>query len=211
MQLGKFCCPAKLHMLTRYQVSKHIRRVIAQSSRLQYSIELQKARMVSILPPSSSSPFASRLKLLRERECNWRYINWAKRHTLSLPPTGSVYEFVGGIYGNGREDDSRVTASISFLELPSTDASFLNESKETLQAWTHCMGDVNIIDFTMDPSQDLLVLVALAPPECVFSYIVTCLLLPANSGQNMFTSCTSGQSRQINPTTRHHCISFHVG
>jgi len=93
-------------------------------------------------------------------------MEWKQRHTLKLPPTGSVYEFVGGLYGNGREDDSRVTASISFLELPSSDTPM---DPPNLKTWTHAMGDVNIIDFTMDPSQDLLVLVALAPPEYVRS------------------------------------------
>jgi hypothetical protein len=135
------------------------------SSRLQYTIELSKYRMVSLLPASASPPLATRLKLLRDRERAWKYVNWKKRHTLKLPPTGSVYEFVGGLYGNGREDDSLVTASISFLELPSADATLLGESPHELQMWTHAMTDVTIVDFTMDPSQDLLVLVALAPPE----------------------------------------------
>ncbi|KAF8178260.1 hypothetical protein BJ912DRAFT_667788 [Pholiota molesta] len=151
-------------------VSKHLRKVVKHSSRLQYIVELERARMVSLLPQSASLPFASRLNLLRERENNWKYMNWTKRHTLSLPPTGSVYEFVGGLYGNGREDDSRVTASISFLELPSSDATLLGEPQKELKTWTHTMGDVNIIDFTMDPSQDLLVLVALAPPESKHVY-----------------------------------------
>ncbi|KAF8155720.1 hypothetical protein B0H34DRAFT_783484 [Crassisporium funariophilum] len=135
-----------------------------------YTIELAKHRMVSLLPASASPAFATRLKMLRDRERAWKYMDWKKRHTLRLPPTGSVYEFVGGLYGNGREDDSRVTASISFLELPSVDAFFLNEPHEELKMWTHAMGDVTIIDFTMDPSQDLLVLVALAPPDSKFVY-----------------------------------------
>ena len=121
--------------------------------------------MVSLLPTSSFPPLATRLKLLRDRERAWKYADWKKRHILNLPPTGSVYEFVGGLYGNGREDDSRVTASISFLELPSSDAMFLGEPLHELEMWTHAMADVTIVDFTMDPSQDLLVLVALAPPE----------------------------------------------
>ena len=137
------------------------------SSRLQYTIELSKYRMVSLLPESVSPPFATRLKLLRDRERAWKYVDWKKRHTLKLPPAGSVYEFVGGLYGNGREDDSQVTASISFLELPSADAMLLgaSDSPHELQTWTHAMADVTIVDFTMDPSQDLLVLVALAPSE----------------------------------------------
>jgi hypothetical protein len=76
-----------------------------------------------------------------------------------------VYEFVGGFYGNGREDDRRITASISFLELPSADSARLENGSPDLKMWTHPMFDIVIIDFTMDPSQDLLVLIALAPAE----------------------------------------------
>jgi len=125
--------------------------------------------MVSLLSPSATPSFSTRLKLLRDRESAWKYLDFKERHTLKLPPTGSVYEFVGGLYGNGREDDSRATASISFLELPSADAIDVHRD---LQLWTHTMGDVTIIDFTMDPSQDLLVLVALAAPEYVFPIVV---------------------------------------
>ncbi|TFK38165.1 hypothetical protein BDQ12DRAFT_651921 [Crucibulum laeve] len=151
-------------------VSKYLRKIILNSSRLQYTIELAKHRVVSLVPTSSSPSFATRLKLIRDRERAWRSMKWKSRHTLNLPPTGSVYEFVGGLYGNGREDDSRITASISFIELPSSDDAILNDGSQDLKMWTHSMGDVTIIDFTMDPSQDLLVLVALAPPDSKFVY-----------------------------------------
>ncbi|KAF8879650.1 hypothetical protein CPB84DRAFT_1817387 [Gymnopilus junonius] len=130
-----------------------------------YTIELGKHKMVSTLPPSVGPSFSTRLKLLRERERAWKYLDFKKKDTLQLPPTGSVYEFVGGLYGNGREDESRVTASISFLELPSTD-----DPSQDLQIWTHSMGEIIIVDFTMDPSQDLLVLVALAPADSRYIY-----------------------------------------
>lgn len=88
-----------------------------------------------------------------------------------MPPTGSVYEFVGGFYGNGREDDHRVTASISFLQLPSRDTiSPIMDAPPDLKTWSHSMSDVIIIDFTMDPSQDLLVLVAVATSGLVSFY-----------------------------------------
>lgn len=136
-----------------------------ESSKLQYTIELTKHRMVSLLSSSSTPSHATRLNLLRDREHSWKYLDFRQRHTLRLPPTGSVYEFVGGFYGNGREDETRATASISFLELPSYDFASLGTPRHELQIWTHRMDDVTIIDFTMDPSQDLLVLVALAPAE----------------------------------------------
>ena len=95
-------------------------------------------------------------------------MEWKQRHTLKLPPTGSVYEFIGGLYGNGREDHSRVVLPLSVMPI----------DLSNLKTWTHPMGDVNIINFMMDPSQDLLILVILAPPEYVpfADFTFSCLL-----------------------------------
>jgi len=128
--------------------------------------------MVSILPSSASPNYASRLELLRNREQAWRVLGYKHRQLLNLPKTGSLYEFVGGVYGNGREG---MTTSISFLELPSTgvpvpkpeDIEKLRKHPQQLLTWTHTMPDLSIIDFTMDPMQDLLVLVAVAPATFV--------------------------------------------
>lgn len=126
--------------------------------------------MISILPPACNPSFATRLNRLRSREDSWKYLKFKERRLLNPPPTGSVYEFVGGLYGIGKEDETRATASISFLELPSLDAALLGNSQEELNVWTHTMNGVSTIDFTMDPAQDLLVLVALAPREFVVLY-----------------------------------------
>nr|GAT59078.1 predicted protein [Mycena chlorophos] len=145
--------------------SRFFRALIQDSSRLQVTIELAKHRMLSLLPPTHAPPFSSRLKLIRERERNWRSPQaWGPLTSLTLPPpTGTVYEFVGGVYANGWEDD---TAGITFCELPST------EHDEPLKSWTHSIGPLKLADFTMDPAQDLLVLVALAPPSSAHVYNV---------------------------------------
>ena len=149
------------------QVSKFLKKTIKGSSRLNYTIELAKNRMISILPAAYNLSFSARLNLLRTREDSWKYLEFKQRRLLKLPPTGCVYEFVGGLYGNGREDETRATASISFLELPSLDAALLGCPQNELKVWTHTMHDVSTIDFTMDPVQDLLILVGLAPQEFV--------------------------------------------
>ncbi|KAF7360516.1 F-box domain-containing protein [Mycena venus] len=145
-------------------VNRYFRSLIRESSRLQFTLELAKHRMLSLLPPTEFPPFSTRLKLLRNRERNWRSPqHWSPLQKLALPPTGTVYEFVGGHYANGREDDNKITSGISFFELPSTEPTC---SDAPLKTWTHAMGSIKIVDFTMDPAQDLLVLVALAPPQC---------------------------------------------
>ncbi|KAH6905538.1 hypothetical protein BKA70DRAFT_1107514 [Coprinopsis sp. MPI-PUGE-AT-0042] len=166
-----------LDLLQCQLVCKIFRKLILETSRLSYTIDLHKYRMVSIISSSSSlqsSTYNSRLALLRERERNWRMLGWRTRCTVDLPPTGSLYEFVGGVYANGREGENRITASISFLELPST-GMVVEKEKEAvmvhgLTQWTHLMPDYNIIDFTMDPVQDLLVLVVVAPPDSQHVY-----------------------------------------
>lgn len=162
-------------------MNKSLRKTIQDSSRLQYTVELATHRLISTQPTSTGLPLAARLKLLRDRERSWKTLSWRSCYSLDLPPTGSVYEFVGGFYGNGREDDRRVAPSISFFQLPSAadddeeEAAAEESDTETEEVgdrfhemkWTHTMLDLAIIDFTMDPVQDLLVLVAAAPTEYV--------------------------------------------
>ncbi|KAJ6595657.1 hypothetical protein DFH09DRAFT_1024464 [Mycena vulgaris] len=145
-------------------VNRFFRSLVRESSRLQFTLELGKHRMLSLLSPSEFPSYSSRLKLIRDRERNWRSPQqWDQLQKLALPPTGTVYEFVGGYYANGREDENKITSGISFFELPSTDPT---SADAPLKTWTHAMGGIKIVDFTMDPAQDLLVLVALAPPQC---------------------------------------------
>ncbi|KAJ7640805.1 hypothetical protein DFH06DRAFT_1000320 [Mycena polygramma] len=149
-------------------INRYFRCLVRESSRLQFTLDLAKHRMLSLLPPTELPPFSTRLKLLRDRELSWRTPErWNPLQKLTLPPTGTVYEFVGGYYANGREDDNKITSGISFFELPSTEPT---RSDAPLKSWTHAMGGIKIVDFTMDPAQDLLVLVALAPPQCESVY-----------------------------------------
>jgi hypothetical protein len=143
------------------QVNKRLYKVIFESSSLQFTIELAKYRMK---PPEGSvlePPYAVRLQILKDREQRWRSLKSDTRHKLKLAHSGAIYEFTGGIYGNGKENDRRNTISITLYDLPS-----LESGKQ--EDWTHSMDGMDIVDFTMDPSQDLLVLVALAPQECVY-------------------------------------------
>ncbi|KAJ7223724.1 hypothetical protein B0H12DRAFT_289310 [Mycena haematopus] len=150
-------------------VNRCFRSLIRESSRLQFTLELAKHRMLSLLPPTEFPSFSTRLKLIRDRERHWRSPqHWPALQKLALPPTGTVYEFAGGYYANGLEDENKITSGISFFELPCTEPT--SSDAPPLQTWTHAMGGIKIVDFTMDPPQDLLVLVALAPPQCESVY-----------------------------------------
>lgn len=155
--------------------------------------------MVSVTPLSKDPPLATRLRLLRDREQAWKTLAWRDQQALTLPPTGSVYEFIGGIYANGKEDERKVTSSISFFELPSS-------ADEPIKAWRHSMGDISVVDFTMDPAQDLIALVALAPPESVLhllNYFVSRLYQTDSlPDRNSCTRSTSTRSQRTSLTPR---------
>ncbi|KAF8649154.1 hypothetical protein AX16_005952 [Volvariella volvacea WC 439] len=172
-------------------VNKYIRNIIQDSSQLQYCIELAKARMEDTSHLMLDIPsWRTRLKLIRSREDSWRHLRWAKKQTLTLPDSGTVYEFVGGVYANGRENHNKTAASISFLRLPSStnhlltsdDSSSLKNVgfEPTEPPWAHSMDDVVVLDFTMDPAQDLLVLVVLAPSTSKFVYEIHLRSLQTN-------------------------------
>ncbi|KAE9408016.1 hypothetical protein BT96DRAFT_971050 [Gymnopus androsaceus JB14] len=133
-------------------IARRLRRIINDSSALQYTIELARARMLSAIPLNSEPSFS--LRMLREREHAFRTLSVKSRHKLKLAHSGTVYEFTGGTYGIGKETDRRTT-KITFYDLPSV------ESGEQRNL-TYTFSEVdNIIDFTMDPAQDLLVLLSL--------------------------------------------------
>ncbi|KAG6885734.1 hypothetical protein C0993_010561 [Termitomyces sp. T159_Od127] len=123
--------------------------------------------MTCVIPASATPPFASRINSLHTRERAWRHFNWRSKHRLNIPPSGPIYDFAGGLYATGEEDGDRLTRSISFWELPTSGDT---NGEAGLQSWTHLMEGITIIDFTMDPAQDLLVLVTLAPANSLFLY-----------------------------------------
>ena len=107
-------------------------------------------------------------------------------HKVECPHTAYMYDFVNGIYAIGQNaaNDRRFSENVTFYRLPpypitqafneegagSGEAGSTNGANNTrhgnskCDSWTYAFG-MTILDFTMDPEQDLLVLLALAPPE----------------------------------------------
>jgi hypothetical protein len=135
-------------------------------------------RMVSLDYAGTGPSFQRRRRILQDREYSWKNFEWRHSHTLTLPTTGSIYEFIGGFYGNA------MAPTISFIELPSATA---DSADTTGRAWIHNMPDMSFVDFTMDPSQDLLVLLANAPIEYVVVRLRSELTIDHIKDQNIFT------------------------
>ena len=169
------------------QVSTLLHALVSHSSCLQYKIHLQSNHLISTRPDSSLPPLAHRLHALQACEHTWKTLEFDKRVTLALNESGSVYEFVGGYYANGRDRSVPSTGCIGFLELPGLtvnddlgrddeaglgeDVEEKEEEQTSYRRWKHRILDMFIIDFTMDPIQDLLVLVAFSPPGFVLIFV----------------------------------------
>ncbi|KAF7320335.1 F-box domain-containing protein [Mycena kentingensis (nom. inval.)] len=163
-------------ILTYIQLNRFFRTLINNSSPIQMSLELAKYRMVSLLSSHDDPSFATRLRLIRQRERSWRSPQSTPQPltTLTTPPTGSVYEF-NTCYANNWETN-KVTAGITFYELPSASVQETATSAP-LKTWTDPIGgSLKMQDFTMDVEQDLLVLVVLAPSRPSFgaAFLQTC-------------------------------------
>ena len=118
--------------------------------------------MVSTLPLSSNPPLPLRLEILRECENAWKRLEWKHRCSLSIRNEWTL-EFINGVLGCASSPQGAHAQSIDFFELPSVDS----PSGEVTRAWTHNMGNLSVIDFAIDPAQDLLVLVAKVFEESV--------------------------------------------
>ena len=112
-------------------------------------------RMVSVLPFSQNPSLPVRLNILREREYAWKRLEWKHSYSLDLCPN-PLGEFACGI--NAFPIYRGFIQSIKFSEFTSA---------EDTRSWSHSMDGLSVVCFTMDPSQDLLILVADAPQQYV--------------------------------------------
>lgn len=88
-----------------------------------------------------------RLEILNRQEQAWDNARWSSEFELHMED-GGVWEIYGGVLAQGTSPHS-----LTFTQLPSE---IRNIPKKT---WTVEKLPFNMRDFTMDPSQDLLVIV----------------------------------------------------
>jgi len=171
------------------QTCKFVRNTVQKSAFLSYTIDLAYHQLQAT--ETSTVPYAARKQRLLKSQSRWNKLEWTAKHKVECPHTAYMYDFVNGIYAIGQNaaNDRRFSENVTFYRLPpyptplasreggvgSTAASSANGLKNAPggnskgDSWTYAFG-MTILDFTMDPEQDLLVLLALAPPELVFVY-----------------------------------------
>lgn len=163
------------------QTCKFIRNTVQKSAFLSYAIDLAYHQLQAVETPAI--PYAARRHRLLKSQNRWNKLEWAAKHKVECPHTAYMYDFVNGIYAIGQNaaNDRRFSENVTFYRLPpypamlaftagSAGSSEVNGGNDApggnskRDSWTYAFG-MTILDFTMDPEQDLLVLLALAPPE----------------------------------------------
>ncbi|KAL5520790.1 hypothetical protein ACEPAF_2793 [Sanghuangporus sanghuang] len=140
-------------------VNSAFNEIITTHVAVQYHIELGISGMVNG-PPIPYAPFTTdeRLRRLRIYQSRWKHFDFKHAQTVRKV-TGSVWELASGILAQGvstsvAEHIGRTAVrKLLFTRLPSS-ARVESRTRE----WTHEYPDFAIRDFTMDPTQDLLVL-----------------------------------------------------
>lgn len=125
------------------QVCKAYCHAIDESKSLQYFLRLSMCGYLDSPTPSNLSP-AHRIHVLQTHIDRWHTLDWTESRIRI--PHGFLYEFMTGVYCTA------TTESLTVVRLPSRDRGF------HAKLWTHHDFDFHIVDFTFDPSQDLLVL-----------------------------------------------------
>lgn len=126
---------------------------------LQYKIELGIAGFLDGDPKSQISTVSDRLKSLRSFEHNWSCLNFRKITQQDMPGVfRSAYDLIGGVAAFGYSGGDIPFSGMWFTELPSFANGFLKKQ------WEHADIGISIRDFTLDPCQDLLALIAVPTP-----------------------------------------------
>jgi hypothetical protein len=100
--------------------------------------------------PPSLLTASDRLALLKERNAAWEALRWKESNDLPMHH-GHVWELYGGVFAQ-----SSTPSVLHFHQLPSVSRNIKEKS------W-HLVLDTHVRDFTMDPAQDLLVLIEEPP------------------------------------------------
>ncbi|KAG1871004.1 hypothetical protein C8R48DRAFT_770604 [Suillus tomentosus] len=117
---------------------------IVQGDSAQYEIELAVSGMVD--GPPSTLTTSDRLALLKERNAAWESLRWVESRDIPMMQ-GHIWELYGDVFAQSSTSDV-----LHFRQLPS------KYRKIEEKTWGVAL-DINVRDFTMDPAQDLLVLI----------------------------------------------------
>src|SRR5258706_7749576 len=135
------------------QVCKRFHEIITSSTEINYKMELAIAGYQNG-PALCQTPLSERLQRLRQTQKGWLGLNFKRRQTIELEKETPTYELQGSVFLRGRSSaGSNSTAGISGYIMASA------LTGDEMHQWTvECFAS-EVRDFTLDPLQDLLVLI----------------------------------------------------
>lgn len=133
------------------EVCHHIRNIVSEASSLQYAIELGVNGLENG-PSTGGLNHSDRLKRLLDYEKAWAELKWTSDTIIPMVSGSTIWELAGGVLAQSASSRD----SLLFTQLPSK---LRNIEKKR---WELDISRFKVRDFTMDPSQDLLVLVGRA-------------------------------------------------
>ena len=125
------------------QVNSFFKSLIDETTTFQYRIALFASGMED--GPPGHMTTSERFDLLRKYEASWKTIEWTEHNSL-ISGTGGVWELYGNVWAHSKERND----VIEFVQLPSRIRGI------PMRQWT-LRFEFSVRDFSMDPSQDLLV------------------------------------------------------
>lgn len=137
---------------------RYLRKVLDDSSTLQYAIELEAQKMVEVTAPDTMTSPAERLEILRSRMCSWRAFKPTVVNQFSQPGGEVSMSFGHLSTWDGRPQIAQIRA----LDSGSSES----ESYKRWDANNYPMPKdtpFRVHSVCMDPSQDLFAFVALEP------------------------------------------------
>lgn len=137
---------------------RYLRKVLDDSSALQYAIELEAQKMVAVIAPDAMSSPAERLEIMRNKMCSWRAFKPTVVHQFTQPG-GEISMSFGHL---STWDDHPQIAQIRALDSGPSESHFYRR----WDADSYPMPKdtpFRVHSVAMDPSQDLFAFVVLEP------------------------------------------------
>ncbi|KAJ7228701.1 hypothetical protein GGX14DRAFT_414427 [Mycena pura] len=173
------------------QVSCRYHRIIQQSSALQYNIRLERAGLRDVQSPTSRHESATRLKMLTAYQAAWANFD-CQSAAVTIEMEGSYWELVGNVIGTCS------SGRFSFYRIPSP----LRNVPPAQWSITDLPVEVN--DFSMDLSQDLLLVVDISSQALVIH------LLSLQTGRPHSLARSPRLSRDVVESTAYSHHNFQI-
>ncbi|KAF8211276.1 hypothetical protein K438DRAFT_1807028 [Mycena galopus ATCC 62051] len=130
------------------QISRQFWGIFQQSSALQYKVQLELAGLRDVQSRATAGVSAARLGLLKAYQAAWKNFNCARSTQTTVNMSGDSWELVGNVLATYSSETGFV-----FTRIPSS------IRRVPLAEWSISALPFCVNDFTMDLSQDLLVVV----------------------------------------------------